>query len=95
MNTNPEITSSLNKAPVFDNIKNPLWITVSEAAKITGVQSKTIRRAIKLKLVNFKIVNDRYLINLESLIIYFYTKTKLRNKLIYKGIGQYISKWRG
>ncbi|MBU4431810.1 hypothetical protein KKD60_00900, partial [Patescibacteria group bacterium] len=40
----------------------PLWLSVSEAAKIGGVEQKTIRRAIQSEKVKFKIINDRYLI---------------------------------
>jgi excisionase family DNA binding protein len=75
------------------NIKNPLWLSVSEAAKLGGVQTKTIRRAIKSNNLRYKIFGNRYLINLESLIAFSYTKRKLMNKLNEHGLGQYIEKW--
>jgi len=75
------------------NIKNPLWLSVSEAAKLGGVQTKTIRRAIKSNHLRYKIIGNRYLINLESLIAFSYSNRKLMNKLNEYGLGQYIKEW--
>lgn len=74
-------------------INNPIWLTVSEAAKIGGVASKTIRRAIIDKAVKYKLINDRYLIELESLGVYLASNTKLYNKYTQFGLGQYLDKW--
>ncbi|MFA4942832.1 MAG: helix-turn-helix domain-containing protein [Patescibacteria group bacterium] len=73
--------------------ENPLWLSVSEAAKVGGVQTKTIRRAIK-KDLKFKVKGNRYFITLSSLIIYLHQNTKLKNKLNEHGIGQYIKEWK-
>jgi len=73
------------------NIKNPLWLAVSEAAKLGGVQTKTIRRAIKSNHLRYKVIGNRYLINLESLIDFSYSNRKLKNKLNEYGLGQYIN----
>ena len=73
---------------------NPLWLSISEAAKIGGVQSRTIRRAIQKKIINYKIIKNRYLVNCASVIKYLHSKNKLKNKLDQFGIGQYIDKWR-
>ena len=75
-------------------VKYPLWLSVSEAAKIGGIKTKTIRRALQSDKLKFKIVKNRYLINLSSVIQYLESKTKLRNKLAQQGLGQYIEKWR-
>lgn len=75
-------------------VRNPLWISVSEAAKIGGVTSKTIRRAIQSRIISYKIVKNRYFLDLSSVIDYLHTKTKLKNKLEQRGIGQYIRNWR-
>jgi len=77
-----------------ENTANPLWLSISEAAKIGGVQAKTIRRAIQHKIINYKIIKNRYLVNCASVIKYLHSKTKLKNKLDQIGIGQYIDKWR-
>jgi len=72
----------------------PLWMSVSESAKILGVQTKTIRRAIEAARVKFKVVGNRYLINLASLISFALDATKVRNKFQKTGLGQYVDKWR-
>jgi hypothetical protein len=76
------------------NITNPLWVSVSEAAKLGGVQNKTIRRALQAKILRYKIIKNRYLIDLSSVIHFLLNKTKLKNKLNQHGIGQYIDKWK-
>jgi len=72
----------------------PIWLSVSEAAKIGGVNTKTIRRAIQEKEIKYKIVAGRYLVDLASLIILLHARKKLVNKLNQFGIGQYIKEWR-
>ncbi|OGF27744.1 hypothetical protein A2331_06580 [Candidatus Falkowbacteria bacterium RIFOXYB2_FULL_34_18] len=79
---------------LLKNVSNPLWISVSEAAKFGGVTTKTIRRAIQTEKIAYKIIKNRYLIDFRSTILYLHTKTKLKNKLNEFGIGQYIKKWR-
>ncbi|MFH1255425.1 MAG: hypothetical protein V1667_03080 [bacterium] len=77
-----------------NHINFPVWLSVSEAAKIGGVQTKTIRRAIQFNHVKYKIIGNRYLIDLLSLINFLNTKTKLKNKLNQFGLGQYVDKWK-
>lgn len=73
---------------------NPLWVSVSEAAKFGGVKTKTIRRAIQGGILRYKIIKNRYLIDFSSVIRFLLNKTKLKNKLNQHGIGQYIDKWK-
>jgi DNA-binding MurR/RpiR family transcriptional regulator len=76
------------------SINNPIYLSVSEAAKLAGVQNKTIRRALKQAgELKFRIVKNRYQIDLASLIIFLHKKTKLKNKLYNCGLGQYVNKW--
>ncbi|MEI7452551.1 MAG: helix-turn-helix domain-containing protein [Candidatus Falkowbacteria bacterium] len=72
---------------------NQVWLSVSEAAKIGGVQTKTIRRAIK-KDLKYLVKGNRYSINFKSLIDYLHKNTKLKNKLNEHGIGQWIEIWK-
>ncbi len=75
-------------------VKYPIWVSVSEAANLGGVQGKTIRRAIKSDPnLRYKIVKNRYQIELGSLICFMHKNTKLKNKLNDSGLGQYIEKW--
>lgn len=82
----------INSPKIKNTAVNPIWLSVSEAAKVGGVQTKTIRRAIKKEL-KFKVKGNRYLINLTSLIIYLHKNTKLENKLKEHGLGQYVKEW--
>ena len=73
----------------------PIWLSVSEAASLGGVQNKTIRRALKVSSeLKFKIVNNRYQIEFGSLIIFLNRNTKLKNKLKEYGLGQYVNEWK-
>ncbi len=78
----------------FGDVHNPLWFSISETAKLGGVQSKTIRRAIQSNAVKYKVIKNRYLVDFTSVIIYLRSKKKLRNKLDNFGVGQYINEWK-
>lgn len=75
---------------------NPIWLNIGEASKIGGIQTKTVRRAIKApgSVIKYKIRLNRYLIDLRSLILFLHSNRKLKNKLDQNGIGQYIKEWR-
>ncbi len=73
---------------------NPIWLSVSEAAKVGGVQTKTIRRALDAGALKFKVIGNRYLINTTTLIAWSLSTTKLRNKFLNHGLGQYVSNWK-
>lgn len=78
-----------------ENINNTLWLSISEAANLGGVQIKTIRRAIQSNTIKYKITNNRYTVEISSVLKYLHSKTKLKNKLDQFGLGQYVNKWRG
>lgn len=73
--------------------KEPLWLSVSETATILGVSSKTIRRSIQAKEIRYKLVKERYLIDIASVISVYMKDKKLRNKINNHGIGQYVKEW--
>ena len=73
---------------------DPIWLSVSEAAKLGGIQTKTVRRAIQADSVKYKVVKNRYLIEFSSIITYLRAKTKLKNKFNTFGIGRYVDKWK-
>ncbi len=77
-----------------DEVINPIWLSVSEAAKFAGVQSKTIRRGIEAGSLIFKVIGNRYLINSATLIAWSLANTKLRNKFLQHGFGQYVAEWK-
>lgn len=69
-------------------------LSVSEAARILGVDSKTIRRAIQQQEVRYVVIRGRYKIHLGSLIRWSQKNLKLQNKVASKGIGQYVGQWK-
>lgn len=87
----------MNNKNIFKikGVISPIWVSVSEAASLGGVQGKTIRRAIKTDpKLHYKIVKNRYQINFGSLLSFLHKNTKLKNKLSNFGLGQYIEKWK-
>jgi excisionase family DNA binding protein len=74
--------------------KEMVRVSVSEAARLFGVTSQTVRRALAKSEITYIIVAGRYKINFESLVKWSQRKTTVKNKLAYKGIGQYVSKWK-
>ncbi len=72
----------------------PVRVSVSEAARLFGVDQHTIRRAIKAQELRYIVVQGRYKINFESLVDWSQEKITVKNKLEQKGIGQFIDKWK-
>ena len=73
---------------------NVIRVSVSEAARLFGVEPKTIRRAIKDQGLKYIVVQGRYKINFSSLLEWSQNRTTTKNKLADKGIGQYVDKWK-
>ena len=69
-------------------------LSVSEAAKFFGVSPRTIRRAITDKAVEFIVVQNRYKIDLASLLDWADKTTTVRHKLAKDGVGQFVDKWK-
>jgi len=67
---------------------------MAEAAKLGGIQKRTIKRAIRANAIRYRIVESRYQVDMRSVLLYFFSKKKLWNKLIEFGIGQYVEKWK-
>ena len=74
--------------------KEIIRVSISEAARLFGVNPQTIRRAIKAEEVTYVVVANRYKINFESLVKWSQTKTTVKNKSEKQGIGQYVDKWK-
>lgn len=73
---------------------NMIRLSVSEAAKLFGVSTRTIRRAITEKEVNYIVVQGRYKVSFESLLKWSQRTTTVRNKLAKHGIGQFVENWK-
>ena len=72
----------------------PIRVSISEAAKLFGIDQKTIRRAIKAQEIRYIVVRGRYKLNFDSLVKWSQKKATIRNKTNKNGIGQYVDKWR-
>jgi len=75
-------------------ISNKLWLSVSQAAKLFGVEQKTIRRAIKNKEIAYLVESERYSIEMGSLILWAHNSARLKNKLDLDGVGKFVEKWK-
>lgn len=69
-------------------------LTVSEAAKMFGVSTRTIRRAIAKQEVGYIVVQGRYKLDFASLLKWSQSSTTVRKKRDAGGIGQFVEKWR-
>ncbi len=69
-------------------------LSVSEAAKFFGVSPRTIRRAVTDGVVEFIVVQNRYKIDLSSLLDWADKTTTVRHKLAKDGIGQFVEAWK-
>jgi excisionase family DNA binding protein len=75
-------------------MENIIRLSVSEAAKMFGVSTRTIRRAIAKGEITYIVVQGRYKINFESLLKWSQSSTTVRNKRDKAGIGQFVQKWK-
>lgn len=69
-------------------------LSISEAARIFGINPQTIRRAIKDQEVTYAVVRGRYQLNFESLLKWSQKKATVKNKFEKKGIGQFVDRWK-
>jgi len=76
------------------SITPPVRLSVSEAAKLFGVSTRTIRRAITKGDIGYIVVQGRYKIDFESLLKWSQSSTTVRNKRDRAGIGQFVEQWR-
>lgn len=91
---NSEKTKASPNLPNSSSNKEMIRVSVSEAARLFGVNTQTVRRALRTQEVTYVVVAGRYKINFESLVKWSQRHTTLRNKLAKKGIGQFIDRWK-
>ena len=72
----------------------PLRVSVSEAAKLFGVSTATIRKALRNAELRYIIVRNRYKINFKDLISWSQKSARRATQFHEKGIGQFASRWR-
>jgi excisionase family DNA binding protein len=89
------VYTKINILTMIDNTQAyPVRVSVSEAARLFGVDQHTIRRAIKRQELRYIVVQGRYKINFESLVEWSQNRITVKNKMEQKGIGQYVDKWK-
>jgi len=76
------------------SIPKPIRVSVSEAARLFGVSTTTIRKALKNQELRYVVVRGRYKISFESLTEWSQQSTRRRNQLANNGIGQFVEKWK-
>jgi excisionase family DNA binding protein len=81
-------------APAPQEPKEMIRVSISEAARLFGVNTQTIRRAIKAQEITYVVVGGRYKLNFENLVKWSQRHTTIQNKLAKKGIGQFVDKWK-
>lgn len=69
-------------------------VTVSEAARLFGVNPRTIRRAIQRQELRYIVVKNRYKIAFVSLVTWSQTHTAIAHKRDRAGIGQWVDQWK-
>ena len=69
-------------------------VSISEAARLFGVDQHTVRRAIKNQELRYVVVQGRYKINFESLVKWSQSRTTVKNKTEKRGIGQFVERWK-
>lgn len=75
-------------------MQNIIRVSISEAARLFGIDQKTIRRAIKNQELKYIVVQGRYKLHFESLLAWSQSKVTVRNRLNQKGLGQYVDNWK-
>jgi len=76
------------------NMSELIRLSISEAARLFGINSQTIRRAIKNQEITYVVVLGRYQLNFESVLKWSQNNNKRRNKMAQKGIGQFVDRWK-
>lgn len=77
-----------------DQHKEMIRVSISEAARLFGVNPQTIRRAIRDQEITYVVVGGRYKINFESLVKWSQRKVTVKHKSEKHGIGQFVDRWK-
>ncbi len=77
-----------------ENSKEIIRVSISEAARLFGVNPQTIRRAIREQEITYVVVGGRYKINFESLVKWSQRKITVKHKSEKHGIGQFVDRWK-
>lgn len=78
------------------NEKEPIAVrvSVSEAARLFGINPRTVRRSMASGDIRYIVVRGRYAIQFESLVRWSQIRMTIKNKRDTKGIGQWVDQWK-
>ncbi len=74
--------------------EQPVRVSVSEAARLFGVNPRTIRRAIQSNALRYIVVHNRYKILFSSLVTWSQQHPTILHKRDQQGIGQWVEQWK-
>jgi IS30 family transposase len=69
-------------------------VSISEAARLFGVNPRTIRRAIQRQELRYIVVQNRYKVLFASLVSWSQAHASVRHKRDESGIGQWVDQWK-
>lgn len=76
------------------NSNSNLLLTIKEAETLSGISTISIRKAIKLKEIDYILDNGKYKIDFNNLIKWCYSSTRRKNVFNTVGIGKYVNSWK-
>jgi excisionase family DNA binding protein len=80
--------------PHPESVEQGVRVSISEAARLFGVNARTVRRAIASGELRYIIVRGRYKLHFGSLVVWSQKMATIRNKRDAKGIGQWVELWK-
>ncbi|MDO8583802.1 MAG: helix-turn-helix domain-containing protein [bacterium] len=69
-------------------------VSPSEAARLFGVNQRTIYRALKLGTIRYIVVRNRYKILFSSLVQWSQSSARIEHSRDSRGIGQWVDQWK-
>jgi len=73
---------------------NIIRVSISEASRLFGVSTRTVRRAVAVGEITYVVVRGRYKLSFESLVRWSQARPTVKNKLSREGIGQFVDRWK-
>lgn len=84
------MTTQTSKGPEAEQVR----VSIQEAARLFGVNPRTIRRAIQRQELRYIIVRNRYKISFASLVSWSQANVTVQHKRDRVGIGQWVQQWK-
>jgi len=73
---------------------SPIRISITEASRLFGLSTKTIRQAIHRGEINYVVVRGRYKLSFESVLAWSQSSTRRRHSLERDGVGKFVEQWK-